>query len=39
MDRRLARRNMFMGIAMFVTLIGLLAFCFVWATIYLSAIK
>jgi len=38
MDRKLARRNMAMGIAMFVTLCGLLSFTFVWAWIYLNAI-
>lgn len=39
MDRKLARKNMALGIGMFLTLCGLLAFTFVWAAIYLNAIK
>lgn len=38
MDRKLARRNMVMGTAMFVSICALLAFTFIWATLFLKAI-
>jgi len=39
MDRKLARKNMRMGIGMMVLMTGLLGSTFVWAALYLSAIK
>jgi hypothetical protein len=38
MNRKLAQRNMVMGVSMFLVIIGLLGFCFVWAALYLSFI-
>jgi hypothetical protein len=39
MDRKMARRNMVMGVAMFVTICATLSFTFVWAALFLSTIK
>jgi hypothetical protein len=39
MDRKLARRNIVMGISMFVAICGLLSFTFIWATLFLSFVK
>ena len=39
MDRKLARRNMRFGISFFILVIALVGATFVWATIYLGAIK
>ena len=39
MDRKLARRNMAMGIAMFVMLLATLSFTFVWAFVFLNTVK
>ena len=38
MDRKLARRNMVMGVSMVLVMLGLLGFTFVWAGLYLSFI-
>ena len=38
MDKSLARRNMRMGISMFILLLCLLAATFVWAYIYLAVV-
>lgn len=39
MDRKLARRNMAVGIAMFVTLFLLVAVAFAWAVLFLAVNK
>ena len=39
MDRKLARKNMQWGIAMFIVLLVLIGATFIWATVYLSAVK
>ena len=39
MDRRLARRNMAVGIAMFITLFMLIAVAFLWAVLFLAVQK
>jgi len=39
MDKKLARRNMRLGIVLFIVLICMLGIVFVWAEIYLNAIK
>lgn len=39
MDRRLARRNMTVGIAMFATLCLLMAVAFTWAVLFLAVQK
>jgi hypothetical protein len=39
MDKKLARRNMRTGISMFLMLIVLLGVTFVWAAVYLNAVK
>jgi hypothetical protein len=38
MDKNLARRNMRMGIALFVILLAMFGVTFVWAQIYLNAV-
>jgi hypothetical protein len=38
MDKNLARRNMRLGIVLFVVVLCMLAITFVWATIYLNAV-
>jgi hypothetical protein len=38
MDKDLARRNMRMGIALFVILLAMFGVTFVWAQIYLTAV-
>lgn len=38
MDKNLARRNMRMGITLFVVLILMLGITFIWAWIYLRAV-
>lgn len=38
MDKNLARRNMRLGIVLFIVLLCMLGITFVWATIYLNAI-
>ena len=39
MDKKLARKNMRMGITLFVVLIFMLGITFLWAWIYLNAVK
>jgi hypothetical protein len=39
MDKKLARRNLRTGISMFLMLIVLLGVTFVWAAVYLNAVK
>jgi hypothetical protein len=39
MDRRLARKNMAIGIAMFATLFLLMAVAFTWAVLFLAVNK
>ncbi len=38
MDKNLARRNMRLGIVLFVVLLCMFGITFVWASIYLNAI-
>jgi hypothetical protein len=38
MDKNLARRNMRLGIVLFVVLCCMFAITFVWASIYLNAV-
>ena len=39
MNRKLSRRNMRMGVAMFIMLFVLMGAAFVWAAIFLSVTK
>jgi hypothetical protein len=39
MDKNLARRNLRLGIVLFVVLLLMLGITFVWAEIYLNAVK
>jgi hypothetical protein len=39
MDKNLARRNLRLGIVLFVVLLLMLGITFVWAEIYLGAVK
>jgi len=39
MDRKLARKNMRLGVSMFVLVLALIGATFVWATIFLGVIK
>ena len=39
MDKKLARKNMRMGITLFVVLFIMLGVAFLWAAIYLNAVK
>ena len=39
MDKKLARRNMRTGISMFIVVLALIGVTFVWAAVYLSAVK
>ena len=39
MDKKLARKNLRTGISMFVVMVSLLGVTFVWATVYLNAVK
>lgn len=39
MNRKLARKNMRMGVAMFIMLIILMGAAFVWAAIFLAVTK
>jgi hypothetical protein len=38
MDKKLARKNMRMGITLFVVLLCMLGITFIWAAIYLRAV-
>jgi len=39
MDKKLARRNMRLGISMFIVVLALIGVTFIWATVYLNAVK
>ncbi len=39
MDKKMARKNMRTGISMFVVLLALIGVTFVWAAVYLNAVK
>jgi hypothetical protein len=39
MDKNLARRNLRLGIVLFVVLLLMLGITFVWAEIYLNSVK
>lgn len=39
MDKKMARRNLRSGISMFVVVIALLGITFVWAAVFLNAVK
>lgn len=39
MDRKLARRNMRTGFSMFILVLSLLGITFVWAAVYLAAVR
>ncbi len=39
MDKKLARRNLRSGISMFVVVIALIGITFVWAAVFLNAVK
>ena len=39
MDRKLARKNMRSGISMFIVLLALIGATFLWAAVYLNAVK
>ncbi len=39
MDKKLARRNLRTGISMFIVTLALLGVTFVWAAVYLNAVK
>ncbi len=39
MDKKLARKNMRTGISMFIVVASLIGVTFVWAAVYLNAVK
>ncbi len=39
MDKEMARRNMRSGISMFIVVLSLLGVAFVWAAVFLNAVK
>ena len=39
MDKKLARKNMRSGISMFIVLLALIGATFLWAAVYLNAVK
>ncbi len=39
MDKKLARRNMRTGISMFIVVLALIGVTFVWAAVFLNAVK
>ena len=39
MDKKLARRNIRFGVTMFIVVLALLGVSFVWAAVYLVAVK
>jgi hypothetical protein len=39
MDKKLARRNMRAGISMFIMVLALIGVTFVWAAVYLTAVR
>jgi hypothetical protein len=38
-DKKLARRNLRSGISMFVVLLALIGVTFIWAAVFLNAVK
>jgi hypothetical protein len=38
-DKKLARRNMRTGISMFIVVLALIGVTFVWAAVFLNAVK
>jgi hypothetical protein len=38
-DKKMARRNLRTGVSMFIVLLALLGVTFVWAAVYLNAVK
>jgi hypothetical protein len=38
-DKKLARRNLRSGISMFVVLLALIGVTFIWAAVFLAAVK
>ncbi len=39
MDKKLARKNMRSGVSMVIVLVALIGVTFVWAAVYLNAVK
>jgi hypothetical protein len=39
MDKKLARKNMRTGVSMFIVVVALIGVTFVWAAVYLNAVK
>ena len=39
MDKKLARKNMQTGISMFILVLALIGATFLWAAVYLNAVK
>ncbi len=39
MDKKLARKNIRTGISMFIVVLALIGVTFVWAAVYLNAVK
>lgn len=39
MDRKLARKNIRLGVSLFILVLALIGVTFLWATIYLGVIK
>ncbi len=39
MDKKLARKNMRSGISMFIMVLALVGVTFVWAAVYLNAVR
>ncbi len=39
MDKKLARKNMRSGISMFIMVLALIGVTFVWAAVYLNAVR
>lgn len=39
MDKKLARKNMRTGVSMFIVVLALIGVTFVWAAVYLNAVK
>lgn len=39
MDKKLARRNIRTGVSMFIMVLALLGVTFIWAAVYLNAVR
>ena len=39
MDKKLARKNIRSGVSMFIVVLALIGVTFVWAAVYLNAVK